>query len=71
MWGQTWPGYFQGVQYMINWRAVIDHNQDPPTGIGIAHLNGIEGLDCEIRMDVTYEKCPDHRDDCGNYPPPY
>lgn len=71
VWGQSWPSRFEHVQYTINWRALIDHNLDPPSGKGVAHLTGLTGLDCEIEMDVTYEKCPEHRKDCGFYPTPY
>ncbi len=71
VWGQSWPGQFDSISFTISWRAVIDHNLSPPAGKGIAHLTGVSTLDCEIEIDVTYEKCPEHRDDCGNYPVPY
>ena len=72
VWGQSWPGHFQGITYTINWRAVIDHNLSPAAGKGVAHLTGLPGdFACSIEMDVTYEKCPTDRNDCGIYPVPY
>ncbi|MEM6990201.1 MAG: hypothetical protein AAF721_06885 [Myxococcota bacterium] len=73
VWGQTWSGEYEGFTFSISWRAVIDHNLDPPQGIGVAHIHDSQGIDleCEIEMEVTYERCPEHRDDCGNYPIPY
>ncbi len=71
VWGQSWPGQLDSIEYTISWRAVIDHNLSPPAGKGVAHLTGVSSLDCEIEIDVTYEKCPEHRDDCGGYPVPY
>jgi hypothetical protein len=71
VWGASWPNEFAGIEYVINWRAVIDHNLTPARGIGIAHLTRLAGIDCSIEMDVTYERCPEDRQDCGQHPAPF
>lgn len=72
VWGASWWSSFAQFTYMINWRAVIDHNASPPSGKGVAHLTRLGGdFACSIEMDVTYERCPDDRQDCGNHPAPF
>lgn len=73
VWGASWRDRFLEYDYVINWRAIIDHNLPTPTGVGIAHLTDLPawGGECSIIFDVTYERCPEHRADCGQHPKPW
>lgn len=72
VWGQSWNDKFHALDYMISWRAIVDHNLTPPSGVGVAHITRLgPGLDCSIEFELTYERCPEHRDDCGQHPKPW
>ena len=75
VWGASWFNKLFEYVYLINWRASIDHNKSPASGKGVVHLTRLPDLlgveSCSIEMDVTYERCPDERDDCGSHPAPF
>ncbi len=73
LWGNSWLDYLPELDftYVISWRALIDHNVVPAAGIGIAALGTDTGDFCEITMEVTYERCPEDRNDCGSHPKPW
>ncbi len=72
LWGASWPSQLGEFSYRINWRALINHNLSPPSGKGVVHLSQLPSdYDCSVEMDVTYERCPEDRDDCGNHPAPF